>query len=376
MTPRVLLVARTRYRLPLDSTLQLRFDALSDVLDWRQLGTSATGERVVDDRFTLVPRFPLASLDGASFYAALPWRVAAEIRSFRPDIVIAQGAQETTLVLAARRLARSRVPVVFDVHGDWHHTTRVYGSPLRRLLNPVSDAMARIALRRADAVRTVSDHTTQLVRGYGVEPAGTFPAYMDLAPFRETPPAPLPAEPRALFVGVLERYKAVDVLADAWPRVVESLPSARLHVVGQGRLESTVRELAADPRLGVSWTPRVPTQGVAEALDEATLLVLPSRGEGMGRVVVEAFCRGRAVVGTGAGGIPDLVRDGDNGLLVPVDDPGALAAALVRILSDRELAGRLGSAAHASAERWAATPEQFAGRFRGLVDAVISRSGS
>jgi glycosyltransferase involved in cell wall biosynthesis len=70
------------------------------------------------------------------------------------------------------------------------------------------------------------------------------------------------------------------------------------------------------------------------------------------------------------------VRDGDNGLLVPVDDPGALAAALVRILSDRELAGRLGSAAHASAERWAATPKEFAARFRGLVDAVISRDGS
>lgn len=376
MTPRVLLVARTRYRLPLDSTLQRRFDALSAVLDWRQLATSATGKEVVDGRFTLVPHFPVDALDGAAFYAALPWRVASEIRRFRPDVVVAQGAQETSLVLAARRLARSHVPVVFDVHGDWRHTTRVYGSPLRKLLNPVSDAMARDALRRADAVRTVSDHTTELVRGYGVEPAGTFPAYMDLGPFRETPPAPLPAEPRALFVGVLERYKAVDVLAEAWPRVIEALPSARLHLVGQGRLESLVRELVADPRLGAGWTPRLPTQGVSEALDEATLLVLPSRGEGMGRVVVEAFCRGRAVVGTGAGGIPDLVRDGDNGLLVQVDDPTALASALVRVLSDPELAARLGSAAHASAERWAATPEEFAQRFRALVDAVIARGGS
>lgn len=373
MKPRVLFVARTRYRLPLDSTLQLRFDALSDVLDWRQLGTSASGERVADDRFTLVPRFPLRALDGAFFYAALPWRVAAEIRSFSPDIVVAQGAQETALALAARLLARSRVAVVFDVHGDWRHATRVYGSPLRRLLNPVSDAMARFALRRADGVRTVSDHTTELVREYGIAPAATFPAYMNLAPFRETPPVPLPAEPRVLFVGVLERYKAVDVLAEAWPRVIDALPSARLHLVGQGRLEDVVRELVADTRLGVSWTPRVPTAGVAEALDGATLLVLPSRGEGMGRVVVEAFCRGRPVVGTGAGGIPDLVRDGENGLLVPVEDAEALAAALVRILSDQELARRLGVGAHASAAAWVATPEEFAVRFRGLVDAVITR---
>jgi glycosyltransferase involved in cell wall biosynthesis len=374
--PRVLLVARTRYELPLDETLRRRFDALSGVLDWRQLGTSATGSRVVDDRFTLVPRFPLGLLDGAAFYAALPFRVAAEIRSFRPDAVVVQGAPETALALLGRALARSRVPVVFDVHGDWHHGTRVYGSPLRRLLNPLADATGRIAVRRADGVRTVSEHTTELVLGYGVEPAATFPAYMDLEPFRLGPPAPLPGEPSALFVGVLERYKGVDVLAAAWRRVVDAVPSARLHIVGSGRLEDVVRELVAQPRLGVGWTPRLPTEGVAAALDAATLLVLPSRGEGMGRVVVEAFCRGRAVVGTDAGGIPDLVGDGENGLLVPVDDAEALGAALVRVLSDPGLAARLGQSARASASAWAATPEEFASRFRALVDAVVTAGRS
>ena len=92
----------------------------------------------------------------------------------------------------------------------------------------------------------------------------------------------------------------------------------------------------------------------------------------MGRVVVEAFCRGRAVIGTDAGGIPDLVRDDANGLLVPVGDADALAAALVRVLSDRGLAERLGKSAHASAAAWAASPEEFAARFRELVDAVLT----
>ena len=374
--PRVLLVARTRYQLPLDATLLRRFEALSAVMIWRQLGTSASGRRVTDDRFTLAARFPVGQLDGAAFYAALPMRVAAEIRSFRPDVVVVQGAQDTALVLAGRLLARADVPVVFDVHGDWHHSTRVYGSPLRRLLNPAADRLARIALKRADAVRTVSDHTTQLVGDYGVEPIATFPAYMDLAPFRSSPPAPLPDEPRALFVGVLERYKAVDVLAAAWRRVVDILPSARLDIVGQGRLEGVVRELVDEPRLGVRWTPRLSTQGVSAALDAATVLVLPSRGEGMGRVIVEAFCRGRGVIGTAAGGIPDLIHDGDNGLLVPTEDPAALAGALVRALADRELAARLGESAHRSADRWASTPEEFARQFRELVDAVIARAGS
>ena len=376
MTPRVLFVARTRYALPLTPTLQRRFDALSDVIDWRQFGTSATGEEVRDDRFTLVRRFPVARLDGAAFYGALPVRLAREIRAFRPDVMIVQGAEDTALALLGRRLARSRVPVVFDVHGDWRNNTRVYGSPGRRLFSPVADGLARQTLRHADAVRTISDFTSGLVRDAGVEPIATFPAYMDLGPFLETPPALLPDHPVALFVGVLERYKAVDVLAEAWRAVVAGQPGAKLHIVGAGRLETIVRSLVADTALGVSWTEKLDTDGVARALDTSTLLVLPSRREGMGRVIVEAFCRGRPVVGTRLGGIPDLVEDGVSGVLVPPDDPASLADALGRVLGDRALAERLGDGARARSVAWAATPEEFAGRIRRLVDAVLARSGS
>ena len=69
---------------------------------------------------------------------------------------------------------------------------------------------------------------------------------------------------------------------------------------------------------------------VAAALDESTCFVLPSRSEGMGRVVIEAFCRGRGVVGSRVGGIPELVDDGVNGLLVDVGDVDRLADAIVR----------------------------------------------
>ncbi len=375
-SPRVLLVARTRFALPLSPTLQRRFDALSDVIDWRQVGTSATGRKVRDDRFTLVSRFPVARLDGISFYGLLPGRIAREIRHFRPDVVVVQGAEDTALALVGRRLTRSSVPVVFDVHGDWRHNTRVYGSPGRRLLTPVADALANLGLRQADAVRTVSRFTTELVRARGVEPIATFPAYMDLAPFTETPPLPFPKRRSALFIGVLERYKAVDVLADAWREVADACPGAELHIVGEGRLEGIVRELVANPQLGVRWTPRLTTVEVARALDVATLLVLPSRGEGMGRVLVESFCRGRPVVGTNSGGIPDLVEDGVSGVLVPAEDVGALAQALTRVLSDRDLAVQLGAGAHAASATWAATPEEFARRMRALVDTVVARRGS
>ena len=82
------------------------------------------------------------------------------------------------------------------------------------------------------------------------------------------------------------------------------------------------------------------------------------------------FCRGRGVVGSRVGGIPDLVRDGENGLLVEPGDAEALTDALVLMLGDREHAERLGGAAHRSADTWVATPEEFARRLRELVERV------
>lgn len=82
------------------------------------------------------------------------------------------------------------------------------------------------------------------------------------------------------------------------------------------------------------------------------------------------MCRGRPVVATRVGGITDLVRDGENGLLVDVRSPAALADALVSVLSERALAERLAAAARTSVEPWLATPEDYARRTRELVEQV------
>ena len=97
-------------------------------------------------------------------------------------------------------------------------------------------------------------------------------------------------------------------------------------------------------------------------MDDATLLVLPSWPEGLGRVIIEAFARGRGVVATEAGGIPDLVTHEREGLLIPPADVTALAEALERVLTDRELAARLGAAARERYVDWHSTPEELAAR--------------
>jgi glycosyltransferase involved in cell wall biosynthesis len=372
MKPRVLFVSRERFRLPLDGAQKRKWEAVAEVVDHSVLAAAPPGSPTRDARFHLVGPASPRVLDGALYYLLLPWRIARELRSFRPDAALVQGIHETVAFLVARRIAGSPAKVILDVQGDWHEATRLYGSPLRRLLNPLNDALAPVAVRGADAVRTVSTQTTGLVTALGVQPAAVFPSYVDAEAFLERPPAQLPERPRAVFVGVLERYKAFDTLVEAWRRAAPRVPGATLHVVGEGAMRDRLQRLLADLPEQTEWSPRLTSEEVSAAMDASWLVCLPSRSEGLPRVALEGACRGRAIVGGNRAGIPDVVEDGVNGLLVDPDDPGELADALVHILSDRGVAERLGAAARRTGEEWGVTPAQYAAKVAALVAGVLS----
>jgi glycosyltransferase involved in cell wall biosynthesis len=285
-------------------------------------------------------------------------------------VVVAQSPYEGAGALIGRWLAGSRVRVVVEIHGDWRTATRLYGSPARRLLEPLSELVARGALRRADAVRTVGPFTTGLVRKLGIEPAATFAAFAEVSTFTCRSPSPLPDKPTLLFVGVLERYKDVRTLAAAWRLVAPRVPDARLHLVGRGREREVVERLLAQLPAQTAWSERLAPSEVAAALDASTALVLPSRSEGLPRVAIEAFARGRPVVGTDAGGIPDIVEHNVNGLLVAPGDATALAAALESLLTDHVLVERLAAGAAASAASWIGPARRYPARMRALVDTL------
>jgi len=369
--PRVLFVSRERFRLPLDGAQQRKWDAVASVVEHRVLAAAVAGSPTGDEHFRLVGPARARRLDGALFYLRLPWRIARELRRFRPQAALVQGVHETVAFLLARRLAGASTKVILDVQGDWHEATRLYGSPLRRLLNPLNDALAPLAVRRADAVRTVSTQTTGLVRGLDVEPAAVFPSYVDAEAFLEREPAPLPPAPRAVFIGVLERYKAFDTLVAAWRRAAARVPEATLHLVGDGSMRDRAEALVAELPAQTEWSPRLTAEEVAAAMDASWLVCLPSRSEGLPRVALEAACRGRAIVGGNRAGIPDVVSNEVNGLLVDPDDAAELADALVRILSEREYAERLGIAARLTGEEWGVTPREYAAKVRALVDGVV-----
>jgi glycosyltransferase involved in cell wall biosynthesis len=338
---------------PLSPSLRLKWDALARVFEVRVVAASPDASSG-DETFHLRPR---SWLDGPRFWLGLPRRLRREARDFRADAIVAQSPFEA----AAALLARTGAPVIVELHGDWRTFGRLYGSRARHVIARGADAAGTWAVRRAAKVRAVSPYTAGLARGVGREPDATFPAFMDLGPFA-APPLPLPARTVVLFVGVLEPYKNIDGLAEAW-RVAK--PDAELRIVGSGTRTDVVEALVRDGL--ASWQPRLATDEVVAALDEATVLVLPSRSEGMGRVVIEAQLRGRPVIGADVGGIPDLVRDGVDGVLTD-PAPDALAATLREVLPDRPLLERLAASARAAGERWLATPEQYAERMRELVE--------
>lgn len=369
---RVLFAGRTRYTSPLSHTHARKFDAVGRVLDYRVLGSAASGGRP-PERFALTRPLPVRALDGPAFYLRLPLLVARELRRFRPDAVIAQSPYEGLAVLAGRRLAGCDARVIVEVHGDWRTATRLYGSPLRAALAPLADRAARLALRRADATRAVSAFTAGLVRGVGVEPAAVFHTYTEIGAFTAAPPAPVPGEPRFAFVGVAERYKNVDGLAEAWRLAAPHLPGVTLELVSEGRRVAVLEGLLADLPEQTIWHRRLEPAAVSALLDRSWALVLPSFSEGLPRVAIEALARGRPVVGSRAGGIPDAIADGENGLLVAPGDSRALADALVRLAGNRALAERLAARARPSVEELLTSPEEYARRVAELVETACTR---
>jgi glycosyltransferase involved in cell wall biosynthesis len=157
---------------------------------------------------------------------------------------------------------------------------------------------------------------------------------------------------RIAFVGRLEEAKGVLELLDAVAILRETHPGVLLELAGEGDVDAIARRAHA---LGIGE--RVLVHGWCEPaarsrlLARASVFALPSHAEGSPMSLLEAMAAGCAVVATRVGGIPDAVRDGRDGLLVPPRDARALAIALARLLDDPGLAARLGAAARASVLR-------------------------
>jgi glycosyltransferase involved in cell wall biosynthesis len=189
---------------------------------------------------------------------------------------------------------------------------------------------------------------------------------------------PLNGPPTVAFAGRLMPLKGVDVLLNAMALVAGRIPDSRLRIIGNGPDESRLRSLVRELGLGehVSMYPHVTRAELDELSGSAWVVAQPSRyREPFANITSETMMRGTALVATNTGGTPELVRDGVNGFLVPPGDPAALADRLIRVLSDRDGAERMGAEGRAFALR-ELTTDRMVDQFEQLYADVLSSGDS
>jgi glycogen synthase len=231
------------------------------------------------------------------------------------------------------RAARRAAQTADLIHAHWLPTAlpaSLAGKPLVLTLHGTdvelarrAPALARHVVRRAKVVVGVSRALVEAAVGLGARDTRFIPNGVDV-PQAVGPEA---EPPEVFFAGRLAPEKGIeDLLA-----VADGL---NLVIAGDGPLRARVPQA-----LGM-----LPRQQLYERLDRAAVVVFPSRRDGFPITCAEALAHGRAVVATAVGGLPDMVVDGETGLLVPPGDPDALRTAIDRLLADRELRQRMGEA--------------------------------
>lgn len=286
-------------------------------------------------------------------YGRLAARAAAAARS--ADVVYASA----TYAAAAAASAAARRPLVVKLVSDPAYERarryRLFEGTLEEFQEGGSQPVAAlkrsrtVALRRARGVIVPSRYLARIALGWGLD-AERVVVVPNPAPALAVEEA---AERSGLvFAGRLTRQKALHTALDALVQV----PEAKLLVIGDGpdreRLEQHATELGLNGR--VRFVGSVPRADVLKAFASAEALVLSSDWENFPHTAVEALALGTPLIATWVGGVPEIVSDGVNGLLVPPGSPDALAQALRRFLGSPELRARLASAARHSVEHLSA----------------------
>ncbi|WP_026911906.1 glycosyltransferase [Patulibacter minatonensis] len=268
----------------------------------------------------------------------------------RPDVVVfwAMGGMSLSLIGA---VTRAGIPAVFVVHDRWP----IYGpvfDRFRRLLRPLPRGRGPVA-RALGADRPGMPGGVVLLNSLRladelVRTRSIPPGWRVLSPGVPLPDAPVPERPwtgRLLCLGRLDHRKGVDVVVDALARLPHDVS---LTVVGGGdeRVAADLRRRAEDAGTGdrLELRPAVDRSALPTLFAEHDALVFPVRwSEPFGLVPLEAMSFGLPVVSTDVGGQAEYLDDGDNALVVPVDDPAAVASAVARLAADPGLGSRLRS---------------------------------
>ena len=301
-------------------------------------------------------------------------QIRRKIRQIKPAIVHTHTSKAGLLGRVAAWL--EAVPIIIQTpHGHVFYghfgpaASQVY-LLLERLAAVITDRLVALTeMERSDYVEYNVVPESKLATIHSGVDIRRFEHPMDPAAGSRNLPGISPDRTVIGFVGWLLPIKGVDILLKAMRIVCQSAPQAMLVLVGKGQLEAQMKSEVSRLNLTgnvhfLGWR-----NDIEYILPLFDIFVLPSLNEGMGRVLVEAMAAARPIVASNTGGIPDLVKHRENGLLVPPGDPRALAEALLQLIRQPDAARRMGQAGHRLAGRFSV--EEMVGRIEQMYAELL-----
>ncbi len=234
------------------------------------------------------------------------------------------------------------VPLVVKFHGGHSYLRQQAGLAV----NPVIFEAEKALLQKATALVAVSQYTAQ-------QTAALFQLQQPIKILYNGIPLPpdnhLPlTEGKIVFAGALSVNKGVPILLQAWNLVHQQYPQASLHMYGKGPVQQLKQILQGSAAQTVHFYGHMPRQSVMAAFATATAAVFPSQAECFALAPLEAMANGCPVIYTSQSSGPELITDGENGLLVDPNSADAIAAAIILLLQDHDLRNRLAVAGKAT----------------------------
>lgn len=383
-------ISSARYSAPLDAANARKWQLLAQLpeYDFHIIGFSSTlRPRYFQERarFHLLPQPPSSLLRYLAFFSLAPPLLIWLATRHQAEILVAQSPFEGAIGAAVKCLMRALgrgQKLIIENHNNFEEDVFLQRAiPLKRLYRALMLAAARYAFRHADAVRVISSSTAARARHYAPNlPQARFMTFSDTEIFRRTRRRVAVEDAEDIvYAGVLIPRKGVHHLLNAFAQF--NHPRARLHLVGGAEnvgYARSLREQAQALGIGdrVHFAGEVSQRELAAYFAAARVMVLPSLSEGLGRVVVEAMLLGTPVIGSRVGGIPDMIRQAENGLLVEAGNEAELTAALQRIYQ-ADVAAMGASARDFAGEFF--SPQKYIEGYRDLFELVrglSERSGA
>jgi len=293
------------------------------------------GVKVFHPRFLVGPGYSLYNLEADSYYWGIRRHVDRLRREFPFDLIHANFGYPDGVV-AAKLARRYNVPFLITEHASWIPWMEDYPQARRKAVWAASQCAFHIAV--SSYARSTIAHYTGDTDKLRVLPNG-----VDVSVFKPLQNRSKPKPNQILFVGLMRRVKGIDILLNAMRRLVDRQPDLKLVFVGGGvyrdyiEQEKEFRRMAHELGIekNIEFAGIKSPEEVANYMRESTLLVLPSRAETFGVVLIEALACGIPVVATKCGGPEDIVNE-KVGRLVPKEDANALTEAIAEVIAERD----------------------------------------